>query len=151
VSRAVAGAARLATLIMSGILTTLGIVRCRDLDELYFGGRFVVTIKNTQFLDLSAITRILSQNPSRIRYEIFIADAVGAAGSQLVLGTSDEVRNNQGIFIQVANLVTMQIVRDFTTDAEGVVPELWCQFLSGAFSVSVRETILTPLPADESP
>jgi len=136
---------------MGGVLTKLGIVRCRDFAELYFGGRTAVFTKNTQFIDIVTVTQILQRDPRRIRYEIYFSDQNGAGGSSAALGTRDEVAAGLGLYLSFANLSTFPIERDFSTDAEAVTEEQWIGIQSGAFNVSVRETILTPLPVDESP
>lgn len=128
-----------------------GTLNTRDLVQLYYAGRMTAFSKNTQFLDISNVTQLMTLDPRRIKYELYISDAIGAGGSIVVIGTEQQVAQTLGLQISVANLLTLPIKRDFFADLDTVCEALWANFIQGAFSISVRETILTPLAVDDTP
>lgn len=128
----------------------LGILKCRDLVELYYGARMVTSIiENNQQGNQTTPQVLVGLDPRRIRLEIVLANRdtvnsltanIGSPGSNN-LGTSE--------LIQLPPGGTVVIERNFLTDMESVTLPLEFQ---GSSSViySTRETFLTPLPADES-
>jgi hypothetical protein len=128
-----------------------GILRTRDLVELYFGARMVAALKETFFpaITPSSIIPIMDQDPRRVAYEINLSNfnegfAIVFVGSPTAMGQ----QQGQTYFIPAGE--TVQIARNFFTDLDAVaIPQ---SLLSeSSLDVSVRETFLTPLPADELP
>jgi hypothetical protein len=128
-----------------------GVLRCRDLVELYYGARIATDlIENDPSFTAGQTFILLPLNPARIRYELIFENSTGlrtvfALGSPRAFG----VGNQQ--FYTVSPDSTLIIVRNWTTDADAVVAEVDCNITDGNLLVTTRETILTPLPVDESP
>jgi hypothetical protein len=128
-----------------------GMLKCRDLVELYYGARMVASVVESAFSFTAPQTmQILSPDPRRIRYEIIIGNN-NAAPAQLTVGTpsADDGGNDQ--FYSLPDNETIIIERDFLTDLDCICLALQASCNSGACIVSVRETFLTPIPVDEMP
>lgn len=132
-------------------LLKYGVLKCRDLVELYYGWRVVVSITETNppVNDASTV-QILQLDLRRIRYEIILANSGGGPISAFIATNPDLVNTvPQSYFVEAGD--TVQIERDFLTDMEGVTLPLWCAIANNGLFVSVRETFLTPAPIDEVP
>lgn len=138
------------------IQISAGILRTRDLVELYYQGRMVVQVKSNQIsISTGAPTQILQQDPRRIRYELIFEQFVPTASAAVDIGTPTEIAQSTSMEFILLGESNYTIIRDFRSDMEGVCIELSAQpsVLTGAPSVTVssRETFLTPLPVDELP
>jgi len=129
-----------------------GVLRTRELIEIFFGARMVTTVRESQVKLGVTPTEIIGQNPSRIRYEIWVAPNV-VPSNYLAIGSPAAVDRKVGAFFYTeTQSQPPTFVRDWLTDGEGV-----CLPVSGAvYSVDTvyayaRETILTPAPVDELP
>lgn len=127
----------------------LGILKTRDLVELYYGVRMVADVKET-FIPTTpgTPTRILNQDPRRISYEIVLANE-DAAAQEFDLSPVTGGSAAEFTAYSVAPGETQVIDRDFLTDLDAVTKEVWCTTSVGAQLVTVRETFLTPAPVDE--
>jgi hypothetical protein len=135
----------------NGNILKYGILRCRELVELYYGARMVVSItENSNNLSNAAPQQILGQDPRRIRYEIIVTNA-GAAAIVFWLNASQDAVANIASQYTVGAGRSIVIERDFLTDLDAVTVPVWGQANSGGLTVSTRETFLTPAPVDEGP
>jgi hypothetical protein len=126
------------------------ILKCRDLVELYYGARMVTSIRETVIIvQQSVVAQVMQPDPRRIRYEVIIGSE-DVASQFFQLSTSQDKIVSQGNGYDVPPGDTIVVDRDFLTDFDAVTLPLF--FLGGSnnLDVSVRETFLTPLPADES-
>lgn len=129
----------------------LGVLRTRDLVELYLAGRMAVRTQYTPFIDLgTAPVKIASFNAARIAIEIVIANTALAHNAITVGPSLDFVANLWNPY-QFASYGFAVITRDYQRDLDGVVEEVWAQANTINSTAVVRETILTPLPVDETP
>jgi hypothetical protein len=126
------------------------ILQCRDLVQLYYGVRMVAQITESQpILNNSTFTTVIQQDPRRIRYEIIIVnDDAAKQEVDLATGTADDPNFNLVYVIPPG--VTMVIERSFLSDLDGVTAGIMGLSSNSNVHLSVRETFLTPLPADES-
>lgn len=135
-------------------LLKYGVLRTRDLVELYFGWRMVAAVTETlNGLNTDVAGLLLSQDSRRIRYEINMANPDPANPLSVGLAsTLDGVDNNPQIY-QIPPSSTLVVKRSFLTDLDAVT---WSVFMkavqaSDLFEISTRETFLTPAPVDELP
>jgi hypothetical protein len=128
-----------------------GILRTRDLVELYLAGRMVVTILENLTNTGAASPVVLLQNPSRIRYEVILGNnnVVGINGVEIASPAACDSGFGPTYFLNPGQTIVIQ--RDYQTDGEAVCLPLNCVPIHGVTMISTRETILTPLPVDESP
>jgi hypothetical protein len=128
----------------------LGILKCRDLVQLYYGARMVANIFENNFDVLPNPTQILKADPRRIKYEIIVAGQ-NNAGFNFALGS--QATFDTFFYQQYAGQPTSTIIieRNFFTDFDSVCLELWAQQFDVNAFISVRETFLTPSPVDEGP
>lgn len=129
-----------------------GILRTRDLVELYYQGRMVVNVaENELAINGNTQTNILQQDPRRIRYEIIITAENPASTTNINIGSPAAVTGSTCELYFLAANQNIVIIRDFRSDMEGVV--LPIDILGSnpgtGIVVSTRETFLTPLPVDE--
>lgn len=145
---------------MSGAPTSdqikYGLLRTRDLVELYYQGRMVVRVVCTNYsLPSGSVVKILQQNMTRIRYELIFENIVAASVSLVDIGSIPEISAGNSQEFVLTNQANFMLTRDFRSDMEGVCLELnaTAGTQSGAPNVfvGVRETFLTPLPMDELP
>lgn len=127
------------------------IVGCRNLVELHFGRRVQMRTRFTQINPTVNTARMLIGNdPRRIRYELVIS-STQAVTQQALTGTQAALQAGAGeAFELTLSLLNVLIVRDFTTDGDAVTEEVWVQSNNANALFSCRETLLTPLPVDES-
>ena len=133
-----------------------GILRTRDLVELYYQGRMNVSVVLTNVavtLNIRAV--LVPQNASRIRYE-FLFENIDATGVAIIdFGTPFEIDSGNSQEFVLNPHSNLLITRQFRDDLEGVciAQSVGAAALSGTpqIFVGVRETLLTPLPADELP
>jgi hypothetical protein len=133
-------------------LLKYGVLSCRDLVELYYGARMVVSITENAFSipDDGSVIPLLLQDPRRIRYEINwqnqnAIDVVFSYGSPAAM----DLGTNEALVLAPGTGGTFE--RNWITDQEGVCLALSASGFAGAFGVSTRETFLTPAPVDEVP
>ena len=129
-----------------------GILRTRDLVELYYQGRMVVQVRENDpgTLVLFTPVQILRQDPRRTRYEIIIANG-GNTTLEVQIGSLQSINNTNYGTYSIAAGDTLVIIRDFRSDLEGVCLEQFAMATVGNAVVTTREDFLTPLPADEVP
>ena len=128
-----------------------GILRTRDLVELYYGARMVgATKRQTAIFDTNTSPQlILGQDVRRISYEIVLASATGL--DQCLIGSPAEIDAGFGLLYVVTYGGPFVIKRDFYVDLDTVCEPLVMKKVAGTVVATVREVILTPLPVDESP
>ena len=141
---------------MSGAPTdqiAFGILRTRDLVELYYRGRMAVqVIENTPSIGDADGTLLFTQDPRRIRYEIILVNISTTTPSLVQIGSRVGQQSGAAPFYFVAPSGNLIITRNFRTDMEGVTLEQILSLTSGPSpSARTRVTILTPLPVDEEP
>lgn len=134
---------------MNGPLTKLGIVRCRDLVQLYYGARMAaVLVQKNKALTTGTFVEIMSADPRRVRYEIIIEN-FDAAAQFVDIATPEAATSTQQQEYNLPPGSTLIIERDFTTDLDAVTIAVLANRGNDNMSISTRETILTPLPVDE--
>ena len=128
-----------------------GILSCRTLVELYYGARMVTdTIEHCYSL-IEGPVQLFPLNPARIGYEVTVASTTNLA-TLIALCSLKSIDPRQGMVYAVGPGLGFTIERDFLTNLDAVVQELWAvPFSGGTFDVSTREIILQPLPVDELP
>ena len=133
-------------------LLKYGILKCRDLVELYYGARMVTSVTETKFSASATPYLILNQDPRRIRYEVWYDTTNLAAPTSIRIGTPAAIGSGEAIsFDPFISVYTLPLVRDFLTDLDSVCLALMVSDSSGQLIVSTRETFLTPAPVDEVP
>jgi hypothetical protein len=137
--------------VSNGDAIKYGILSTRDLVELYLGARTVVTIIENQTNTGASSPVVLNQNPSRIRYEVILGNSNVVGINALTLASPAACDSGFGPTYFLNPGQTIVIERNFETDGEAVCLPLNCAPIHGLTTISTRETILTPLPADESP
>jgi hypothetical protein len=131
-------------------LTNLGIVRCRDLVQLYYGARMVVsTISQAQGSQAVAPVQLFPADSRRVRYEIIMRNAQLVNVGVCQLGAPGDFDQGNQAFYSIAPGDTIIITRDFTTDLDATTQAVIGQTDTNC-RFSTRETFLTPLPVDES-
>jgi len=130
-------------------LTGKGIVRCRDLVQLYYGARMATDVAEDAF-DITqgaAPTQILKADSRRIKYEIQIT--ITGGGGIVILGSPRAFAAGTPQNYALSGNMTVVVERDFLTDLDAVVGDLLCmsEFINAV--ITTRETFLTPLPVDE--
>lgn len=132
-----------------------GILKTRDLVELYFAGRMVADIIEATFVVSSSVpARVLNQDPRRISYELYFCAQSGGTFWTIQLGrTFDQALTASGIVLRSAPPNVNFIKRNFFEDLDAVCLPVWAMSASGSeiTQLSVRETRLTPVPVDEEP
>ena len=128
-----------------------GILKCRDLVQLYYGARLVANVIETNPPDTSVNPgQILSQDLRRIRYEIIFSNNGSGAVQAFLSDTLDGVNAGPQIYT-VPGFSTIVIDRTFLTDLDAVTLPLFSSTSNVNCVISVRETFLTPAPIDEGP
>lgn len=131
--------------------TPQGILKCRDLVQLFYGLPMVTAVIDSNVaLDASAIAQVLSADPRRIKYEIILTN-LGATADGILIGTPTDLDQGTALFAGAAAGESYTIKRDFFTDLDSVCIPLSAQAGANPWVVSVRETFLTPAPVDEIP
>lgn len=131
-----------------------GILRARDLSELYWGARTVVLAKTTLNVvpnhSSPIAQQVLQNNPARIAYELFCACDGGGDGS-LYLYPSADLTSSNALRLNVLTDSTIIINRDWTRYGDALTQELWAGSTGNQFHLTTVEYILTPTPVDEIP
>lgn len=135
--------------------TPQGIVRCRDLVQAVRGVRIATNVfyKNFGPLLLAKVP-VLNLDVRRIKYEISISEISGTNPVAVQLATIDPLSNVTFEMVTLDAAATLIIERTWEKDADAVclgviAAQSTAVVLGGSASISVRETFLTPLPADE--
>lgn len=132
-------------------LLKFGVLRCRELVELYFGWRLVASvIEKSNNLDNTKPQLILGQDPRRIRYEIIVTNPDATAHNCYLDASPDAVTNIASEYA-IAPHSSLIIERTFLSDLDAVTMPVWGQAGAAGLSVATRETFLTPAPVDEVP
>jgi hypothetical protein len=128
-----------------------GILRTRDLVELYYGARMVTDLVENYFPSVVNPIVILQQDPRRIRYEVIISYTTGPNPGAVVLGSprTNAVGIGQTYWLNPGETIIVE--RDFLTDLDAVTIELDNLGGTPGIVISTRETFLTPTPVDEGP
>lgn len=129
-----------------------GILKCRDLVQLYYGARMVASVieKETSVATADKVFQVLAADPRRIRLEITLT-SIAAAGNSLRLGRAQDTVVTSGLVFVFLPNTTYYLVRDFFTDFDAVTSPLFAYGTALGMAVSTRETFLTPIPIDELP
>lgn len=131
--------------------TPQGILKCRDLVQLFYGVPMVASVIYSQVgIDASSVAPILSADPRRIKYEIILTN-VGATTDQILIGAPSAIDLDSGLFIGAPAGESYTIKRDFFIDLDSVCLPLSALAGANNWAVSIRETFLTPAPVDEIP
>jgi hypothetical protein len=128
-----------------------GILKARDLVELYFGARMVANIIENEPANSGQPAPLIGADPRRIKYEIIISEGSGAAFAIAAVGSQASFDNGTSAIYSIPPGGTQVITRDFFTDLDSVCLELWGAIVGGQISFSTRETYLTPVPVDQLP
>lgn len=133
-------------------LLKYGILRTRDLVELYYGARMVgVSLTPTYFNNFSGQpTQIFKQDPRRYKYRIVFGANGGATTATSFARTADIVAA-QSVTYQCGSGQIFVLERNFLSDLESVCEELWCLNANAGLFLSTQEWILVPAPVDEVP
>jgi hypothetical protein len=135
----------------NGNLLKFGILRCRDLVELYYGARMVVQVLETAIVPIANTqAKLLGQDPRRIKYEIIVSNP-DAAAHFFEVGSPSAMDAGNNAQYELAPNTSLTIERDFFADLEGVTLALAFLTDSAAVTIGTREVILTPAPVDEVP
>jgi hypothetical protein len=128
-----------------------GILRTRDLVELYYGARMVTDLVENFFGSFSDTYALLSQDPRRIKYEIIMANTSPSENETVQMGSPRTVASGLAQIYWMRPGETIIVTRDFFTDLDSVCIEVDVQFQGPDVQISTRETFLTPTPVDEGP
>ena len=129
-----------------------GILKCRDLVQLYYGAR-LVAFDTYSLVDLApfAALQLLGQDPRRIKYKIRMAN-IGANPDSIIINNSfDAVQNSIGLVLWAQPHTNISLDSDFFTDLDAVTGPLFILASNNTWQVSTCETFLTPAPIDEGP
>jgi hypothetical protein len=128
----------------------LGILKCRDLVELYYGFPMVGDVREqlVYVQAASGVTPVVEPDPRRIRLELTLANVNGAFSS-LFLGTRTQMDTGKAAVYTLPAHSTLILTRDFLTDLDTVCLPMLARSSVGNWEVFVRETILTPTPIGE--
>jgi hypothetical protein len=132
-------------------LFPLGILRCRDLVQLYYGVRMVTNLIENEggFFDTQPV-QIISLDPRRIAYDIVMenfGDANDVALVSTIGGLDPPVQAHYGIFPGATQVIS----RSFLTNLDAVTMPVFACSVNGNIRFDTREVFLTPLPIDEPP
>lgn len=125
-------------------------LRCRDLVALLYGRRVAMTTKYTETTMTGAALQVLTKDPRRIRLEIQITFPTVSALSVARIGNQIAIQSGIGERFMSGAETTYTLDRNFFDDGDAVCEELWVTSSLGIQIISVRETLLTPLPVDEA-
>jgi hypothetical protein len=131
-----------------------GILKCRDLVQLFYGVRLVASIlEQDNQLTTGQTGPLIAQDPRRIRYEIIMGNYDTAYLYVGIAETLDELTAAAGppqTYV-VPPASTIIVERNWITDLDAVTLPLFVQPIGTSFVISTRETFLTPAPIDEGP
>ena len=130
-----------------------GILKCRDLTQLYYGARLVANVKVSQAPDDAYTTQglLIGQDPRRIKYELIFGNTDNGTAHQVYLGTNIDTVNSNPESYSLPPDATIVVSRSFLTDLDAVTMEVWVVITDPTVYVAARETFLTPAPVDEGP
>lgn len=133
-------------------LLKYGVLRCRELVELYFGWRMVSFIREQVLAPAASGTTyvLLQQDPRRIAYDIVFANPDNTT-LLAAIGTPQGWGLGNTPLYNIPPGDTLIISRNFLTSLDSVTEEIDYQVSSTDLQVSTIETILTPAPVDEVP
>ena len=132
-------------------LLKYGVLRCRDLVELYYGMRIVTRSVWSSPTNVTGQTNLLlNQDSRRIRYEILMANFDGTF-LDVSMGPTREFAASNAFKYVVPGQSSMVVERNFITDGDAVTEAVYAFPNGNNFNISLRETILTPAPVDEVP
>jgi hypothetical protein len=131
-----------------------GILKCRDLVQLYYGARLVASVIETvNEVASDAAGLLLNQDPRLIKYEIQMSNTDTVNPLQVFLGSTLDAVLGGTNFLEYNIPIneTVIVERNFFTDLDAVTLPVFV-FPQGAnFAITTRETFLTPAPVDEGP
>jgi hypothetical protein len=134
-----------------GDAVKFGTLRTRDLVELFYGNRIVVSVIEKRFTP-DSVSRLTLMTPDtrRISYEIVIIND-GIVGHFTAVGTGAAIDQNRAENFAVLPGSSIIIRRNFITEMENVCLDVVALATSADIQYSTRETFLTPAPVDEIP
>ena len=127
-----------------------GILRCRDLVQLYYGARMMTVLAYDSPPGTSNVEQIFTVNPARIAYRI-VLENTGNVPFQIFVGTQTAVESQSSLAYEVPAHDSVEISRSFLTDLDAVTQDIWYSPNAANLSVSAEEVLLSPLPVDELP
>ncbi len=129
-----------------------GILKCRDLVQLYFGAR-LVTVAIDSWAQVSADTpaQVLPQDPRRISYELWLSPQNNGNDDISIATTQDALFTAASLDLNALSGATLYVKRTWYDDGDSVVQPLWAEPDSFTWSVSVRQILLQAAPVDEGP
>lgn len=131
-------------------LFPLGILRVRDLVQLYYGVRMVTSVSETHYGESGGQLQLLGQDTRRIKYTIVVAN-FGDDPDEIGLWTNGGADAQNPQIYSVLGNATLVVERTFLTDLDSIALPVFAFDANGTASYSVREVFLTPLPLDEPP
>lgn len=132
-------------------LLKYGVLRCRELVELYFGWRMVTDlVENFPYFTATEQFVLMAQDPRRIRYEI-VVENLDVIPQIMQIGSPRAFASSNAEQYSILPGDTKRIMRDFLTDLDGVTIEVDCIASALTLGITTRETFLTPAPVDELP
>jgi hypothetical protein len=134
-----------------GNILKYGILKCRDLVELYYGARMVVQVLENAIIPTANVQgQLLGQDIRRLKYEIVVANTDAVAHFfEVGSPASMDIGTNTEYFLAANTSFTIE--RSFLTELEGVTLELAYFTDSALVQIGTRALILTPAPVDEVP
>lgn len=132
-------------------LLKYGVLKCRDLVELYYGWRMVTDIIETDNqLDSGVTGPLLQQDPRRIAYDIIMTNYAGT-NLEVNFGKTFDLANTAAENYVVGPNSTVVVSKNFLTDLDAVTLPVFINSTGTGFQISTRETFLTPVGVDELP
>src|ERR1700723_1909123 len=133
---------------MNDATIRLGILRCRDLVELYYGARLVTDTRESQYAgDINVFAQLIPADQRRIKYEIVMSNT-DAALQTAILTSPRGADAGQGQQWNLGPNAIAEKDRSFLTDGDAVTAAVFVMISSFNLQVTVRETFLTPAPVD---
>lgn len=129
-----------------------GVLRARDLAELYYGWRLVGVALPIVQIDTSSATpqQILQPDPRRYKWIVTMCND-GGNSVECIFGRSSDVTQGTGVPYTLATQTTLEIQRNWLADLDVVTDELWMLVENASVRVAIQQFILTPAPVDEVP
>lgn len=136
-------------------LLKFGVLKCRDLVELFYGARMVAqSVTYAPGTSNGSPVIVLPQDTRRISYEIAFScfqSSLGNAGSSIALGTKAQIEAGRGVDYYALPYTTVVVKRSFFEDLDAVTEEVYYQNVDNNYDLEARVVILTPAPIDEVP
>ena len=129
----------------------LGVLKCNDLVELFYGFPLRTIVRAQSFSSVTGLQPLLTPDPRRIKYEIVCVNLASSTPAGIVIGTPTELGTENALEILAQAGGQVVIERSWILDLDSVVEALVYEVQFGTFVISTRETILTPPGVDVIP